>query len=215
MLAFMVLLVILCSCASSKITSSWKAPGILPATYGKIMVVGIIREADRTLREQMEDHMVGDLKDLGYTAFSSFKEYGPKAFENVSEEEVNKKLAGDGIDAVLTIVLLDKQKERYYVPRRVVYSPYITYHSHFYGYYRSIYTRIDSPDYYDETTRYFWESNFYQLEPTSKLLYSVQTQSFDPSSTQKLAHEYGKMIVQHMEKNNILGRQPEKTIKAM
>lgn len=216
MLTSIIIAVMLCSCAGSNyITSTWKATDVVPKKYGKVMVVGIIREADRTIREQMEDHMVGDLKDLGYNAFSSFKEYGPKAFENVTEESVNKKLADDGIDAVLTIVLLDKQKERYYVPRRVVYSPYITYHNRFYGYYRSVYTRIESPGYYDVSTKYFWESNFYELSSGNKLLYSVQTQSFDPSSTERLAHEYGKMIVQNMVKNNVLAKQTDKQIKAM
>ena len=63
------------------------------------MVLGIIREADRTLRESMENHLVGDLKDLGYNAFSAYQEYGPKAFDGMTEEQANKKLAADGIDA--------------------------------------------------------------------------------------------------------------------
>ena len=53
-------------CSSSKITSSWKAPATTATTINKIMVVGLIREADRTIREKMEEHMIGDLKDMGY-----------------------------------------------------------------------------------------------------------------------------------------------------
>ncbi len=65
---------------------------------------------------------------------------------------------------------------------------------------------IDVPDYYDVSTKYFWESNFYDLT-LNKLLFSVQTQSFDPSSVSDLAHEYGQKIIQSMTKTGVLQKQ--------
>ncbi|RYZ24241.1 MAG: hypothetical protein EOO16_01505 [Chitinophagaceae bacterium] len=64
-------------------------------------------------------------------------------------------------------------------------------------YYGVLYDRIESPGYYAESTRYFWESNFYDLEG-NQLLYTVQTESFDPPSTERQAHEYGKKIVANL-----------------
>lgn len=210
----MAALSLLAGCSSTRITSVWKEPSTVNTSYGKIMVVGIIRDADRTLRQQMEHHLVNDLNTLGYQARSAYDQYGPKALEGLSEEETNKKLSREGVDAVLTIVLLDKQKERYYVPARVVYTPYIMYHRHFWGYYNSIYTRIESPGYYEVENRYFWESNLYDLH-TKKLVYSVQTQSFDPSATDQLAHEYGQLIVNSMVRNGILQKQTAAAPRAM
>jgi hypothetical protein len=66
--------------------------------------------------------------------------------------------------------------------------------------------RIYEPGYYSESTKYFWESNLYDLN-TKQLIYSVQTESFDPASTQSLAHEYGKLIVNSMIKSQVLGNQ--------
>ena len=103
-------------CSSSKITSSWKAPAATATTINKIMVVGLIREADRTIREKMEEHMIGDLKDMGYNAVSAYREYGPKAFTNIDEKTLIEKLKNSNIDAVITIVLLDKEKESQYKP---------------------------------------------------------------------------------------------------
>ena len=212
---FLAVLLFINSCSSfTKITSTWKADNVTPKQYDKVMVLGIIREADRNMRIQMESHLVQDLKDLGYNAFSAYDQYGPKTFQNMTEEQANKKLMEDNVDAVLTIVLLDKKKERYYVPARVVYSPYMMYHSRVWGYYYSLNSRIEQPGYYQVTTRYFWESNFYDLTQ-NKLLFSVQTQSFEPSSASDLAHEYGQKIVQSMVKNNVLQRQQEKNLKAM
>lgn len=205
---------VILGCKATYVTSTWKAPDTELRKYNKMMVLGIIREPDRSIKERMEEHLVGDLKALGYNASSALSTYGPKAFEGLSEEQANKKLANDGIDAVITVVLLDKQKERHYVPGRVVYTPYVTYHNHLWGYYHSIYTRIGDPGYYEVTTKYFWESNFYDLS-SNKLLYSVQTQSFQPSSADALAHEYGKNIIQSMIKDNILQKQEQKLAKAM
>jgi hypothetical protein len=199
---------------SSYITSSWKAENVQRKTYKKIVVLGLVRESDRGLREKMEQHLAGDLTDLGYNAVCSCDEYNPKAFENMSEDQAINKLRNSGVDAVLTIVLLDKTKERYYVPGRVQYSPYHVYHDHFWGYSRTMYGRIYSEGYYAVDTKYFWESNFYDLE-ANQLLYSAQSQSFDPNSAESLGHEYGQMIVKNMVQKNILSSQKEVILKPM
>lgn len=207
------LLFLFTSCGTSRITSSWKAENVQPKKYEKVLVLGLIREADRSLREKMEQHILGDLKELGYNAICACEEYGPKAFENMSEKEAISKLSNSGIDAVLTIVLLDKTKEKYYIPGRVNYTPYYNYHNRFWGYYTTMYDRIYSPGYYEVNTKYFWESNFYDMS-SKQLLYSVQTQSFDPESSAGLGHEYGKLIINDMVKNKVLATPDQQQSKA-
>ena len=202
-------------CNTSKITSSWKAKDVQPKEYSKILVLGLINEPDRTVRQKMEEHIMGDLRDLGYDAVCSCDEFNPKAFENMKEQEALAKLSNSGIDAVLTIVLLDKQKERHYEPDRVFYSPYGYYHERFWGYYNAMYGRVYSTGYYVTNTKYFWESNFYDLNHGPELLYSAQSRSFDPASAGSLSHEYGQMIVKDMVKNNILINRKEAKLKPM
>jgi len=201
-----IVMLLLFSCSTSRITSTWKAQNVQSKKYNKILVLGLIRESDRSIREKMEQHLLGDLTERGYNAICACEEFGPKAFENMTEKEAISKLTNSGIDAVLTIVLLDKTKERYYVPGRVYYSPYYNYHNRFWGYYTTMYDRIYSKGYYEVSTKYFWESNLYDMD-SKQLVYSVQTQSFDPSSSETLAHEYGKLIVNSMVKNNVLTTQ--------
>jgi hypothetical protein len=199
---------------TSYITSSWKASSMPEKKYKKVVVLGLIRDADRTVRERMEQHIVDDLKDLGYSAVCSCDEYNPKAFEGMSEKQAIDKLRNSGVDAVLTITLLDKEKEKYYVPGRVNYSPYNVYQNHFYGYYRTMYQRIYTEGYYVTNTKFFWESNFYDLE-SDQLLYSAQSQSFDPESTENLGHEYGQMIIKDMVKNSVISNQKVTVLKPM
>jgi hypothetical protein len=198
-LAFLFLL----SCSSSRITHSWHSENILPKKYNKILVLSLNIETDMSTREKMENHMVGDLRELGYTAVSALKEYGPKAFKKMEEEAVIAELQSSGFDAVITIVLLDKAKEKHYMPGRVYFSPYVIYQRRFWGYYTTMYDRIYTPGYYTIDTRYFWESNLYDVA-AKELLYSAQTESFDPASLESLAHEYGKLIVGDMMKHQVL-----------
>ena len=200
-----ILFLLVTGCTTSKITSTWKAENTVFQNYNKIFVLGLIRESDRTLQENMENHFVSDLSNLGYNVVSSLKEYGPKAFDKLDEEAAIDKLKSSGVDAVITIVLLDKQKERKYIPGNMYYSPYGYYYNRFWGYYGTLNRRIYEPGYYVTDTKYFWESNFYDMS-TRKLVYSVQTQSFDPANSESLAHEYGELIVKNMVKENVLQR---------
>lgn len=190
-------------CYTSVITNTWKSKSIKPKKFEKILVIALVKQKDRSLRESMENHLVGDLVEKGITAISSLKEYGPKSFEGLNENEVIQKLGNSGIDAVITIVLLDKEKEKYYVPGRVYYSPYTIYHRRFWGYYTTMYDRIYEPGYYSENTNYFWESNFFDAK-SKELIYSVQTKSFNPNSSNALANEYGKLICNDLFKKDIL-----------
>jgi hypothetical protein len=194
------------ACTTTKITSSWKAANVQPKHYSKILVLGLIKDSDRSLQEKMEAHLVDDLKSKGYNAVGSLQEFGPKAFSNVTEAEALARLKQSNIDAVVTIVLLDKQKERNYVPGRMYYSPYVMYYNRFWPYYGTLNYRIYEPGYYVTDTRYFWESNVYEVS-TQSLLYSVQTKSFDPANSESLGHEYGRLIIADSVKNNILLQQ--------
>lgn len=197
-----ILLSLLFSCNSTKITSSWKSPTLHAGKYKKILVVSITNEPEQQIPKKMEQHLVGDLKGKGIDAISMFQQYGPAAINRGDEKSVLEKVNTTGVDAILTIVLLDKSKERYYVPGRVYYTPYVVYHRRFWGYYTTIYDRVYTPGYYVTNTGYFWESNLYDAN-SKELVYSIQTRSFDPASVESLAHEYGQLIVNNMAEKGI------------
>ena len=121
----------------------------------------------------------------------------------MQESEAINKIKGQGFDAVLTVVLLDKEKEKHYIPGRITYTPYSMYYRRFWGYYSTVYDRVYEPGYYIENTNYFWESNLYDLSDKS-LIYSAQTKSFDSNNLELLADEYGKIISNDLFKKGIL-----------
>jgi hypothetical protein len=201
------LIFLVTSCRTSYITNSWKYAGATAKKYNKVMVLAMTREEDRAMQEKMEKHMIGDLQVMGYNAVSSLDEYGPRAFRNMTEEQAVEKIKSDGIDAVITIVLLNIEKETRYYPGHPRYASSDYYHQDFTRYFRAMRDRIYDFGYYVSNTRYSWESNLYDLSDRN-LLYSVQTDSFDPVSAENMGHEYGKMVIKNMAKAKLLEKQP-------
>ena len=202
-LFFIPFIALLFSCQPSKITQSWSAKSTIPKKYQKILVLGVLTDKDYELQVKMENHLANDLRGMGYPAIAANKVFPTGTFIKGDTAKAVSALEGKGFDAILTIVLLDKKKERYYIPGRIVdYSDYNKY-SRFDMYYNVVSDRIYSPGYYGEETKYIWENNFYDLN-NRQMIYTARTRSFDISSKTTLAHAYGLLLVDNLVKKNIL-----------
>jgi hypothetical protein len=199
---------LLSACSSSKITSTFKSNEAGTARFSKILVLGLMNDKDRSLQTSMENHMAGDLRALGYDVITSFETYGPKAFSGLSEEQALAKLKSKDVEAVVTIVLLDKKKEKLFVPVSPRQKMMTGYNRSFWGYYSTTSNKVMEPGYYVDNIEYYWESNLYELKDQS-LLYSVRTTSFNPSTVESLAHQYGKMIVKSMRNKRVVTQDPQ------
>jgi hypothetical protein len=196
-------IVLAASCTSTKTTSSWRSPDIRPGYLSgkKIMVVALLPEKDRELQKSMESQLAGDLASKGVQAVSGYETFGPKYIPE-DEQKALQKLRKAGVNDVLTVVLLDKDKQKSFTPGRVDVVP-VGYYRTWFGYYRTVYSRIYSPGYYTSDTKLYWESNLYDLSE-NKLLYSSQSESFDPSSVSQLASDYSKRLVDDMTKQKLV-----------
>lgn len=194
---------LLLSCQTSKITYKWTDKNIAPRKYNKILVLGVFKDNDRELQSKMEHHLAGDLNDLGYSAFAASEIYPSGTFIKGDTAKAIEALNSKGFDAILTIVLLNKVKERYYVPDKMVYTPYGTYNDLPEHYVHRVYDRIHTEGYYATETKIFWESNFYD-RTIRKLIYSAHTRSFDSQSRESLAHYYGALLANSLVKSRVL-----------
>ncbi|NSL89400.1 hypothetical protein [Chitinophaga solisilvae] len=196
-------MVAMTACTSTKLTSSWRAndaPQI--QKDNKVMVMALVPARDRSLRSQMENFTVNELRRKGYNAVSALQEYGPQQFGKLGEKQAVDRLKGSNVNQVLTIVMVDKARERNFVPGNM-YSPYGYYG--FWPYYSRWYSNIYSPGYYTYNTNYQWEGNLYDIS-SGQLLYSVQSRSFDPPSTERMAVLFAQQVVKDMGKQQILAR---------
>lgn len=202
---FSIPMLFLSGCNTTKVISSWKAPNASIRSYNKILVIGLMDAKERGLREEIENKLVASFASQGISAGSSYAEYGPKVFENMTEQEALSKIGADGYDGAFMVVLLDKSKERTYNPGYMYYTPYYGYYGRFWPYYNTLYGRIWEPGYYTTSTNYIIEANFYDLK-NDKLEYSAQTKSFNPSSSRSLASELSEKLLQDMMSKNVIQR---------
>lgn len=79
-------------------------------------MLGVLTDNDNELQTKMEDHLAGDLTELGYNALAANKIFPPGTFVKGDTARAKTEIEGKGFDGILTFVLLDKKKEPYYVP---------------------------------------------------------------------------------------------------
>jgi len=121
-------------CHPSGVTTTWKGDNPVPSNYHRIVVVAIFKSDNDSLKTSVEKAFVKKLSALGYNAVSSLAEFGPGGLSNMGEATTYKKLCEQDIDGVLTIALVDANKEP---PGKVgVVHPYPNdyYYTHIWNY---------------------------------------------------------------------------------
>ncbi|HJT74902.1 MAG TPA: hypothetical protein VJ720_12800, partial [Chitinophaga sp.] len=178
------------ACTSTKLTSSWKTPDARLQEEKKIMVIALVPAKERTLRVQMESNLVSELRKEGYNAVSAYATYGPDDELGKGDEKAAlRKFRNSDVDQVMTIAMVDKSRERTFVPG---YGGY-PYYGGFWPYYRGWYGRMYDPGYYQVNTKYQWDTNLYDLKE-KKLIYNAQTDSVDPPTAYRQAYLFAKQI---------------------
>ena len=196
--SFLLLMLFVGSCSNTKLLTAWKAPDEPIPSFNKVLVIAMMTDRDRKLRENVENVMVAKLNAAGIKAGSALAEYGPKALDGNDERATLKAIEDKGYDGTFTIALLDKSKGKVYNPGMIVHRPI-----RFWGYYQSVFARMYQPGYYSTSTKFILEANFYNLNP-DKLLYSAQTQTVDPSSPPALANAFSDKIFDDMRKQGLI-----------
>lgn len=182
-------------CYSTRITGYWKAPDQPAQTYKKILVLGIM--PDTLMLQRMEKHISGDLRHKGFNAVTSEGKYKVFNYLETEDRDVLQQFKNDGVDAVITVVLLNRRAEGFVMPASLYHLLSKYYAEKYYGLY--------APDAFHEGIRYAWETSLYDIA-SGKRIYAVQTAAFDPVSIESLSHEYGKIVVKCMRKHHILHR---------
>jgi hypothetical protein len=205
MKAILVGLVAVCflasGCRTTYIGHSWKQAKTEAGDYTNVLVVSLAKLPDGAVESEMEKHLVNDLNVLGYNAYSATKKYGMQFHDQLIDL-----LTMDStirFDAILIVTLFNKDKERYYAPAKIIYTPYAILHTHFKDYYSLMLQRINAEGYYQNNTPYFWEANLYDLKK-EQLVMSLQTTILDRGSTMTSIHNYSIEIIHQMKSENVL-----------
>lgn len=178
-------LVVLAGCSSgTSIVSSWRDPDTTTAKeeFKKIMVVALIK--DEATRRIVENRITA----IGPKFHSSYNLLNGTNLDLTKEQKL-KILQDENYDAVISMRLVDTQKEKDYVPgtNTSIYYGGMGYgYGGMYGYgfgnwYGMYSTTYYDPGYYQETTYYMVETNVFSLK-ANKLVWTGTTKSSNTSS---------------------------------
>lgn len=194
---------LLASCSSTQLVSSWKAPEAQQGSIGNVLVLGMMGPKNLELRENLERQIAIELQNKGIKATSATDVFGPKGFKGLSEEQVNDKVRSLGYSSVMIVSLVDREKERVHTPGTMYTTPRVVGYSRYYRRYMVVYEQTYTPGYYTTNTSYVLQSELYSVG-RNDLLYSGQTRSYDPGSKASLAKGVAKAIVADIQKKGLI-----------
>jgi hypothetical protein len=169
------------ACApTTKVTSTWREPGATSAEIKRPLVAFL--HADEAMRRSVEDAMAERIPN-------AVAAYRVLSQEEIREgEKAREKVRAAGFDGVITMRLVGIDKEIDYVPGTWCCPTY--YGSLWgpgYGYWGYGWGTVYQPGYLTTTTVVTLESLVYSLsDEKGELLWASRSETFDPSSTERL-----------------------------
>ena len=192
-LQYLLLIMCMLSCRSSMIRYSWTHPENINSKYDKILVVAITNKEDSSFRRQTEDYMVQRLNGLGYSTVSSLKEFGIEGLAHMNDVETYIKLCNTGIDAVFSLVLIDKHKRRLHMQGNVAKF----YYDRIWNYRNLVAMGSEMRGAEGTNQKIYYESMVFDLR-TLQPTYFVQTKFFTSYLLSQCFPCYEDKILQHM-----------------
>lgn len=197
-LAFILAGAALASGKSTKLVASWRNPGYSGPAFHRILVLGM--SAKPGVRADFEDKLSQMVARDGVEATPGntilLRPEGTKLDLNYLKTQVKQ----FKIDAVIVSRLIKVNKNVTYIPGQAY-----PYYGSFYGYYGAVYPVVYSPDYLREDTTVRVETNVYAVTSgEGQLVWTGVSDTFNPSSADKVIDALSKLIVKELQKAAIL-----------
>lgn len=202
------LLIGACS-TSTRITGSWKDPAVDASTgeSKSVLITALSRNIE--VRTKLEDALAAKAAERNIEAVKSSEIFTPDFFQVIPErDELIAQIKQTGVDAILTVSLIDTESETRYVRGSTRYAPMPLYswYGGFYSYINYWRPIMYEPGYYVTDKTYFLETNLYNAE-TGQLIWSAQSETVNPTSIDAFAEEYPQVLLERMIKDGLLASQ--------
>ncbi|MGI9547981.1 MAG: hypothetical protein ACR2MM_12120 [Flavobacteriaceae bacterium] len=207
--AFSVLLVLLLSCSSAQLVSTWKNPDIVIFDAYKVLVVGMTPNKDA--RENFETKMKREFSKRDIEAVRSIDlfdvEFTNAARTEKELDEVEQLLLDRDFDAILFTKVLGSESKQSFRQRMADLDSYYGKFSDDYLSHQDIYY---DDDYYDQYMVYHAETSLYCIceGKERELIWRGAIDITDPIDLKKTTDDYVKLVVLAMGEQDIIFREP-------
>ena len=194
----LVLLFLLNSCASTKITGEWRNPEYGGEKFSHILVVGVAKQPDS--RKFYEDEFAKHLNRLGIMAIASHTIIPRDKMHD--KDIIAQSIAGLNIDGVI-MTRLQGISEKHQLSYGETYHVPYAYYDNMYDYYNTSFSTAPSQS-YAETHEYLQlETNLYDAD-SEKLVYSLTTNTFFRQKYEGRLIAYIETVVRQLRENGLL-----------
>ena len=191
-------LLLLSSCASSKITGEWKNPELGNKKFSHLLIIGVAKQPDR--RKFYEDEFARQLSRLGVMAIASHTIIPRDKMQD--RDTIAKSIQGLNTDGVIITRLQGISGQQEVQQGKTNNGPF-SYYNNMYDYYNTSFSIAPSRS-YAETHEYLQlESNLYDAE-TEKLVYTITTDTFIRQKFQSRIVAYIETVVRRLRSNKLL-----------
>lgn len=198
-------LLLLQGCQSTNFSATWTIPDHSSRNFKKLLIVGMSRNV--AARSTVEDEVVYFMRLKKINAVAASDVLPSDRAQVPKEKEAIRKILEDaGYDGVLTVSLMDVQRETNYVQGSNYYAPatfYGGYYGSFYSYYPNMYSNVYQPGYYVNTQTVYLETNLFDVD-SGDLIWSAQSDTQDKNEVDELANSYARGLVSHVLKRKII-----------
>jgi hypothetical protein len=184
---------------TQKVIGFWSDPEAASmGPYSKIFVIILLPNRENNFF--IESEMGSALVSRGYKVVLSNDVFPPnmELSEKFTREQLAAAIKETGCDAVLTLALLDSKTVESYHPGTAYYPMNYGYYGNYYGYYNYYQPVVYSPGYYSVDKTFYLETNAYDLA-SDKLVWSLQSESKNPTDLEATFQEYSAMVIKHLE----------------
>jgi hypothetical protein len=173
--------------------------------YNKVFIIALTQ--NEPARNIIEGDLSRTIRELGKETVLSSNVF-PGTFTKgtaPTEEAVINKVKELNCDLVFTVSLLDSKTETKYVPGTVSYAPYPAYRYYrgFANYYDYWAPTVYNPGYYTTDKVYYIEGNLFDAD-NEGILWSVQSETYNPSNIKEFSANYSKLIVTRAKKDGLI-----------
>ncbi|MFB6457886.1 hypothetical protein ACE38W_21625 [Chitinophaga sp. Hz27] len=209
LLLSLVFVLLMSGCGTTvHMTGTWKGNDAAPTGYHKVLIASL--SSNLGARQTIETDLASALAKKGIVTGKSLDLFPPNfdPKNEASKQEMADKIRSEGYTAVLTTSLVNKESETRYVPGTMMYAPYPAYgwYGSFWGYYGYMYGATYSPGYYTTDKIYFLESNLYDLTKNGQLVWSGQSETYNPSNLASFGTAFAKTVSDALQNAGMLQR---------
>ncbi len=194
-----ILLLIISGCASPSKLTTWRDQSRYHNRLNKIIVIGIVHDSLSDIRKDLEDCFVNKLKSRGFSSITSLEAFGQEGLAGMEKEQTFIQLCNQGIDAVLTVALLDEKKASKYHHTHTNKYTSSYYYNRILNYQSLQAAKVDTTQ---NNTELQWEATLFNLSTLSPI-YWTQTQPFSTNAL-KLYNIYCQSILNDLLDKKVL-----------